>query len=171
VPAFSAVPVELSDDVRVRVPGWERHGPLGCSPEAVRLVREYETGPIGAIRGEGDPGITLDLDEFAALGAEVTAWLRNAEPGEETRVTLRVRPAGLPPGPARRWADAPMESTESTDGVSWRARLPVSAAGTYEVRVEAAGLPVSVPPAGDVIDVIDEEADPGSGESGPEVGR
>jgi Lecithin:cholesterol acyltransferase len=160
VPAYSAVPVELADDVRARVPVWERHGPLGCSPEAVRLVGEHETGSTAAIRGEGDPGLTLDLDEFAAPGAEVAAGLRNAEAGEETRVTLRVRPAGLPPGPARRWADAPMASA---DGVQWRARLPVSAPGTYEVRVEAAGVPrAAVPPAGDVIEVVGEQAELGS---------
>jgi hypothetical protein len=159
VPAYSAVPVELSGDTRVRVPRWERHGPMGSSEVAVRLVREFEMGSIEAIRGgtaggEGDPGITLDLDEFSPAGAPVTATLRNVQPSEAAKVVLRVRPAGLPPGPERRWVEAPMKSG---DGVSWRADLPAAASGTYELRVEATGLPTAVPPASDLVDVVDEQ--------------
>ena len=46
----------------------ERHGPLGCSPEAVRIVKEYETDSITAIRGDGNPGIILDLEELPRRG-------------------------------------------------------------------------------------------------------
>ena len=157
VPAFSAVPVELSDDVRVRVPVWERHGPLGCSPEAVRIVKEYETDSITAIRGDGNPGIILDLEEFPPPGSLVTAKLRNAAADTNTRLTLRVRPAGLNPGPARRWSDVSMLST---DGTVWTASLPKLTEGAWEVRVEASGVPrVSPPPATDVVEVVGEGAD------------
>jgi hypothetical protein len=157
VPAFSAVPVELSEDVRVRVPVWERHGPLGCSPEAVRIATEYETESITAIRGEGDPGIALKLDEFPRPGASVTAELRNAAADTGTCLTLRVRPAGLSPGLARRWTDVPMSST---DGTAWIASLPELTDGAWEVMVEATGVPRASPsPATDVIEVADEGAD------------
>jgi hypothetical protein len=154
VPAFSAVPVELSEDRRVRVPVWERHGPMGCSPEAARIVKEYETGSITAIRGEGDPGIILNLDEFPRPGASVTAELRNAAADTGTRLTLRLRPAGLSPGLARRWTDVPMSST---DGTAWTASLPGIIDGAWEVLVEATGVPrVSPPPAADVVEVAGE---------------
>jgi hypothetical protein len=157
VPAFSAVPVELSEDVRVRVPVWERHGPLGCSPEAVRIVKEYQTESIEAIRGDGDPGIVLDLEEFPRPGASVTAELRNAAADTSTRLTLRLRPAGVPSGPARRWSDVPMSST---DGTVWTASLPELTDGPWEVKVEATGVPrVSPPPAFDVVEVLGEGAD------------
>lgn len=162
VPALSAVPVELSQAVGVRVPVWQRHGPLGSSPEAARIVKEYETESIAAVRGDSDPGIVLDLDDFPPPRAPVKAFLRNAEAGSQTRLTLRARRVGVPAGQVRRWLDAPMSTV---DGVGWRADLPVEETGTWEVRVEATGVPlVAPPPAADVVEVV------GGGSEDGEVG-
>ncbi len=169
VPAVSAVPVELADDRRVRVPVWQRHGPMGCSPEATRIAKEYEAESTAWARGDGDPGITLDLDEFPALGSRVAATLHHADTGPETVLTLRARPAGLSPGPARRWVDTPMNRM---DEATWETELPISVAGTYEVCVSAAGVPrVSPVPVTDVIEVLTEAETAAGGAVGAGVDR
>lgn len=153
VPALSATPVELSETVGIRVPVWQRHGPMSGSPEVLRIIDAYEADSLAAVRGGIGCGVTLDLDDFALPGANVQATLRNANVTSQTSLSFQTRPAESPRALPRRWVDMP---TVRTNEATWQASLP-EAAGTYEVRVSATDVPGDSPAAaGDIVEVLAE---------------
>ncbi|MGQ0777761.1 MAG: lipase/acyltransferase domain-containing protein [Pseudonocardiales bacterium] len=152
VPALSAIPIELSEDVRARRAVPDRHGPMAGCAAAVEVLREYEAEPFGSVRGDAPdrPWLGLDLDEVVAAGEPFTvaAELLGSTAVEGASAWLRVAPDG---GPT---TAQPLRMT-GADG-RWQATVPGLAPGIYQVSVEAVNVPrVDQVLGGDVIGVIE----------------
>ncbi|MFE2104759.1 esterase/lipase family protein [Kitasatospora sp. NPDC059463] len=143
VPAFSAVPLELSAD---HASGWrarDRHGPLGSAAWIPGLVDAFERrAPLTAVRGEErQTSLGLDLDELHPAGATVPLRVRlrgDAVPegGEGLPVWATLRQAEEP---GARVAEVrldwdPAEGCHRTD-------LPGQQPGLYDVKVTARAVP------------------------------
>lgn len=152
VPALSAIPIELSEDVRARRAVPDRHGPMATCAAAVDVLREYEAEPFDAVRGDTPdrPWLGLDLEEVLAAGEPftVTAELLGTAEVKGATAWLQVTPEGHPA------AVAPLRMT-GADG-RWEMRMPGLAPGSYRVRVETVNVPrVDRVRGGDVVGVIE----------------
>ena len=154
VPALSAFPIEVADDVRARRAVPDRHGPMAASTVAVDVLREYEGEPTGSVRGDTPerPWLGLDFDDVLAAGEPfpVAAQLLGADDVEGAVAWLRITPDdGDTPAPR-----APLRMSGS-DG-RWEATVPALAPGRYRLAVEAVDVPrVDQVDGTDVIGVIE----------------
>ncbi|MFB7473774.1 esterase/lipase family protein [Kitasatospora sp. NPDC056184] len=158
VPAFSAVPLELSAD---DASGWrerDRHGPLASAAWVPGLVEAYERrAPLTAVRGEErKASLGLDLDELHPAGAAVPLRVRlrgdtAPEGGEALSVWAAVRQAEEP---GRRTAEVRLE-WDPAEGCH-RADLPGQRPGLYDVKVTVRAVPgVGDLTAGDAFAAVD----------------
>ncbi|MBV9011069.1 MAG: hypothetical protein JO272_03285 [Pseudonocardiales bacterium] len=152
VPALSAIPIELSEDVRARRAVPDRHGPMATCPAAVEALRDYEAEPFGSLRGDSParPWLGLDLDEVLAAGEPftVTAELLGTADIEGATAWLHVTPDGHPA------AAAPLRMTGGEG--RWEVTVPGLAPGSYRIGVEAVNVPrVDRVRGGDVVGVIE----------------
>jgi hypothetical protein len=159
VPAYSAVPLELAERVLARRAVWDRHGPMGASAVAEEILLEFEAGSTRGIRGSGDPGIAVDLDEVAPAGRPVPvgALLVNAEPDERSQLSVRLRPVEPGADGRRPWGGpVRMAAANGSAGNRWEVTLPPMPAGTYQIEVSAQQVPrVSPAVMADLLDVVD----------------
>jgi Lecithin:cholesterol acyltransferase len=151
VPALSAIPIELSEEVRARRAVVDRHGPMASCAAAVEVLRDYEAEPFDALRGDspGRPWLGLDLEEVLAAGEPftVTAELLGTAEVEGASAWLQVTPDGHP-------AAAPLRMTGGAG--RWEVRVPGLAPGSYRIGVEAVNVPkVDRVRGGDVVGVIE----------------
>jgi len=159
VPALSAIPIELSDDARVRRAVADRHVPMATSAVAVETLKEYEAEPVRRVAGR-HPGSSV-----AGAGRRrghrrrgavpVTAELLGTTDMEGAVAWLRVAPevspaaGGTPAVPPEPW------ETDGADG-RWEVTLPGLAPGKYRLTVEAVNVPrVDRVPSGDVVGAIE----------------
>src|SRR5262249_28633255 len=157
VPADSAVPVGTAEQIFSRRAVWDRHGPMGVSAVVEDVLVELEAGSTRGIRGGGDPGIAVDVDDSVPAGQPipVAARLVNAEPDERSQLSVRLRPVEPGPDGRRPWgAPVPM----APGGDRWEVLLPPMPAGTYEIEVTAEQVPRVAPAVmADLLDVVDDE--------------
>lgn len=149
VPAVSALPIEMDNHIGSPIRLLDRHIPMACSPQIIKLLNDYESRrPPRQVRGEEDsehrPAIGLDLDELHAAGEPIPL-----------DVTLREVDADVS-GEAV-WAILRPHDDESAEPVDAKLRwdserrcfhgvLPGQAQGLYDVEVVAQ----EVPKAGDL---------------------
>ncbi|MDQ3151886.1 MAG: hypothetical protein M3R63_09250 [Actinomycetota bacterium] len=151
VPAMSAIPIELTKDVRARRAVPDRHGPMATCAAAVNVLREYEAEPFDSVRGDtpARPWLGLDLNEVIAAGQPFTvaAELLGTTDVEGATAWLQVTPDGGPAAPA-----LPMTGADGR----WEVTVPGLAPGSYQLGVEAVNVPrVDRVPGGDVVGVIE----------------
>lgn len=154
VPAFCAVPVELSkSDVR----DWrvaDKHGPLAVNALVCQLLEHYEGRvDISAIRGGSAgsdapvPALGLDIEELhpSATPVPVQVSVRGvAESVERVPVWVQVFPAD---GVGRQPVVAEGRAVWDTDRAAFDCEVPGLEPGLYDVVVKAR----SVPGAGDLV--------------------
>jgi hypothetical protein len=137
VPAYSAVPVEMSGHSPY---GWrvrDRHGPIGSAAFVAELVEFYERyADIGPIRGEDRPAaLGLDLDEQYTAGEPVP--LRVTMHGDGVDSTGATMSAALRPAGSPAVLD-PVRLTRDRD--AWVGAFTPPGPGLYDVVVTARNL-------------------------------
>jgi pimeloyl-ACP methyl ester carboxylesterase len=156
VPALSAIPLELSDEVPARRAVPDRHGPMATCAAAVDVLRDYEAESFDAVRGDTPdrPWLGIDLDQVVAAGEPftVTAKLLNVSDVDGASMSVRVSPSGDPPRCAPTPAWLPMTGADG----QWQVTVPGLAPGSYRICVEATNvLRVDRVRGGDEIGVIE----------------
>jgi Lecithin:cholesterol acyltransferase len=152
VPALSAIPIELSEEVRARRAVPDRHGPMASCAAAVEVLRDYEAESFAALRGDTPdrPWLGLDLDEVLAAGEPFTVTAKLQPSTADVKgasAWLQVTPEGHP-------AAAPLRMTGGAG--RWEVRVPGLAPGSYRIDVEAVNVPkVDRVRGGDVVGVIE----------------
>ena len=153
VPAMSAVPIELTGEVRARRAVPLRHGPMAGSPAVVEVLRDYEGEDFAGLRGDSpaQPWLGLDLEEVTTAGEPFTVAAELLGTGDVQGAVAwaRIEPDGdgAAPSPPLRM---------SGEGGRWVVTVPGMAPGTYRVSVEAVDVPgVDRVVNGDVIGVIE----------------
>ena len=137
VPAYSALPIEMNDQITSRIPVRERHGRLAHADVITTLIHEqfdYQSPTMAAGPGELPPAIGLDIDEVHPAGAPIplTVALRRVTADiSKQRVWARSR-ARDTGGP---WDRSPLTWDESA-GV-FVGEPPSQALGLYEVQIRA----------------------------------
>jgi hypothetical protein len=140
VPAVSAIPADLTDREEVWRAVPDKHGPMGSTPAPMDLLTTLVGDKLpgrGQLRPDR-PWIGLDIDDVVAsgaeiqLGAELLAGGAGGVTTSGTGGTARLVPSGQAGGTT---PDAPLVA----DGTGWRATLPPSPPGLYEVHVEIKG--------------------------------
>lgn len=136
VPADSAIPHDLTNP-QAWLPVPHRHLPMAGAPAVLEVLRNYAGVPTTAMRGSGpeQPWLGLDLEETYPAGHPVRlcAELLGASPDETTTVWATAQSVEDPEWRTRVRADRV--------GNSWAATLPPLPAGTYQLRVDAVGVP------------------------------
>ncbi|CAM5365728.1 hypothetical protein GCM10010329_85420 [Streptomyces spiroverticillatus] len=154
VPAISAVPLELGEDLRVRRAVPDRHLALPASATVLALLTEYAGDSLTAVRGDPPdrPWLGLDVDDTALSGTPVPVGvtLHGTPADERTRVRLRLRTADTTP---------PWQPCPRSGDTTWQTTLLPPGPGTYTLDVMATGIPVtSRLRTGEVLGVLDAEA-------------
>lgn len=158
VPAISAIPIEIEDDVNARRAVTDRHMALSSTSAVIDLLGEYEGESLRSVRGNApeQPWLGLDLDDITPVGQAVPfgVTLHGIEPDEGTRIHFRHKPLGKLTAGSMPW----QEARRDADGRAWFAELAPLPAGNYSVEIAASGVPsVGRLTAGDVLGSIDAE--------------
>jgi pimeloyl-ACP methyl ester carboxylesterase len=142
VPALCAIPHELGR----REDAWRvltvKHGPLGSVANPMQLLVSYagDTVPVRGGPLPDRPWLGLDVDEFTAVGQEVTVRARLLPApltGQTAEIT--VTPLDDTPGTVCNVGLAPAD--DSGDGQAWHGIMPPRQPGRYELSVEVRGVP------------------------------
>ncbi|MEE1827300.1 hypothetical protein PUR61_34680 [Streptomyces sp. BE20] len=154
VPAYSAVPLEMSGH---DTSGWrarDRHGPIGSAPWIPALVEAYERrAALAAVRGEErQTSLGLDLDELHQAGAPVPLRVglhRHTAPDSGPGAGPDSRPGDEPPtvwaslrqaeAPGRRTAEVELD-WDTAEGC-YHTELPGQQPGLYDLKVTASAVP------------------------------
>lgn len=143
VPAYSALPVEMNDQVTSRRPVKERHVPLAHTALIVELIREllaYGSPKMAAGPGDEPPTIGLDIDDVHQAGAPIplTVALRHVDTdvsGHPVWARLRATDTSGP------WQKTVLSWDASVGG--FVGELPGQSPGLYDVQIRARQVPTA----------------------------
>ncbi len=156
VPAYSALPPELDNQVRGRIRLLDRHVPMACSTRILELIMDYEGWPPPTlVRGdERSPAIGLDVEELHASGQPIPVIVTVREvdadlSGQAMWAQLRPQVVDVAAGMAGRVS---VQLDWDSERGCFSGALPGQPEGLYELEVSAR----EVPQAGDlaVVDTV-----------------
>lgn len=143
VPAYSALPVEMNDQVNARRAVKQRHMPLAHADVIVKLIREqmnYDSPKQAAGPGDEPPAIGLDLDDCHQAGAPipVAVALRHVHADVSGQLVWARLRAVDSSGP---WQQTAL--SWALDHGGFVGVLPGQPPGLYEVRIRARRVPTA----------------------------